>query len=142
MATPAIVKIGKRAKAIHKAHPKGTYQAALKKASAEYRAGKLGGVKKKKPAAKKKSAPKKRVSKSLRKRSRLGAASNGSDRFDSKRVNITVGSISSQEARLKKTLAEKIGWYEAALLSAKTAKGKRNMEKKIRALKVKYRRLD
>ena len=141
MATSAIEKIGRRTKAIRKLHPKLSFRAAQKKASAEYRAGKLGGVKKKRrPVAKKKRA-RKVSSKPLRKRSRLGAASNGSDRFDSKRVNITVGSLSSQESRLKKTIAEKIGWYEAALMGAKTAKSKRAMEKKIRELKARYRRL-
>lgn len=141
----AIEKIGKRTKQIRKGHPGMSFRSAQQKASAEYRAGKLGAVRKKsapkKKAAKKKAAKKKSLKRS-RSRSHVGAVNNGADRLDNKRVNITVGSISSQQARLKKTIAEKIGWYEAALMSAKTVKAEKNLKKKIAALKLQYRKLD
>lgn len=54
MAKNAIVKISARAKQIRKAHPSMAWKAAIKKASAEYRAGTLGSAPVKKAAAKKK----------------------------------------------------------------------------------------
>ena len=137
----AIEKIGKRTKQLRKLHPSLSFRAAQKKASAYYRAGKLGRVKKKAAPKKKHTKKRKAISRPLRRRSHLGAANNGSDKFDSKRVNITVGGIQRSEAQLKKMIAEKIGWYEAAKISASTAKSKNAIQKKINALKARYRKL-
>ena len=65
----AIEKIGKRTKQIREAHPGISFRSAQQKASAEYRAGKLGAVRKK-SAPKKKAAKKKAAKKKSLKRSR------------------------------------------------------------------------
>ena len=52
MANTALKKIQNEAKKLRKAHPKMEYKTALKQAGAKYRAGKIAGVKKTKPAKK------------------------------------------------------------------------------------------
>lgn len=140
----ALAKINREVKRQKKLHPSMSHKAAQKKAGAAYRAGKLGKVRK--------GAVKKRVGKPSKKKSvgkrpsrRVGAArraSNGQDRYDSKRVNITVGSVASQESRLKHTLAERIGYYEMMAVTAKTAKTKNRLRAKINVLKHKLRKLE
>jgi hypothetical protein len=143
----ALKKINARVKALAKKHPGSKRVTLQKQAGREYRAGKLGGARKKKVGKVKRRSVvgKKKVGK-VKRRSRVGAArrgpSNGADRFDNKRTTITVGSISSQTSKLKAQIAERIGWLEAMKMSATTAKSYNGYQKKISELKAKYRRLE
>ena len=139
----ALAKINREVKRQKKLHPSMSHKAAQKKAGAAYRAGKLGRAVKKKVGKvhKKKSVgkPKKRA---IRRVGARPARSNGQDRFDSKRVNITVGSISRETSKLKAQIAERIGWLEAMKMSATTVKSFKAYQKKIAELKAQYRKLE
>lgn len=134
MAINALKKITKRATEIYARG--GTYRGAMKQAAAEYRAEK----KKKKtkvgyaPYTRKKM---KEVTKVARKKKAARPS------LTNKRAvsSVKIGSVSSIESHLKRRIAEQIGWYEATKMSAKTAKSKREVGKKIAALKTKYRKL-
>lgn len=134
----ALKKIQARVKQLRKKHPNAKFRSLQKQAGSEYRSGKLGGVKKKKrTVAKKKSAPRKRIT-----RRRVGSTNKSSrDAVDRKKVDITIGSSTTAVSKLKKKLAEEIGWKEAAKLTAQTAKSKRNIEKQIREKKSLYNKL-
>jgi hypothetical protein len=122
----ALMKINRRAKQIV-AYSGGSYRVAHKKASAEYRADH-------KPKARKKT-----VGKIHRKK--IGKPSKprevGKDKFDNKRVSITVGSITTAQAKhlVRANTKEQLAW---ALLQRDTAKNKtarRKINKKITTLR-------
>jgi hypothetical protein len=125
-------RITSRAKKI-RAYSGGSWKAAVKKAGAEYRADH-----KKKPAAKKSRS--RRVGKrpaTKRKFKSIGS-SVGKDRVDRKRVNITVGSITTADAKrvVVANTKEQLAW---ALLQRDTAKNK-TARKKINKKVVELRR--
>src|ERR1700744_6164196 len=91
MAANALKKITTRAKEIVRKAPGTKWANAVKKAGAEYRAGKISGVKKK--SARKVSGTKKKIS--TRKRS-IGA--------------VTPATGGNLEARLRHELKERLGW--------------------------------
>jgi hypothetical protein len=138
MAANALKKINAEIKKLKKKHPNSSHRALQKQASAKYRAGKLGG-KSKRHTTKKKSVG--RVHHKPRKRVGAAPRSNGADRNDSKRVSINVGSVSSHINAAKKKLVDEIGWNEATKLTAKTAKSKRMIQKRINEKKARLRKL-
>jgi hypothetical protein len=155
MAANALKKITTRAKQIYKSG--GTWKAAIKKAGAEYRSGKVSGTKKK---SKRKSLVKrvrrlhraegaaiKKLGRAKRRR-RVGAtlsagASGGIMGLRSTQMAAAIGGLSTSQhiAHAKSQLLEQIGWAEAQKYSAKTKRAKRKIGKKVSALKSKFRKL-
>jgi len=135
MSTTTLKKITGRAKAIYKKG--GTWKGAIKKAGAEYRAGKISGVKKKrKPAkrkrvgaVKRKSAPRKRVGTAPRKRKTPAPR---------KRA---VGSVASHTAAAARLVKEQLAWNLLNISQAKKKVVKRKLQKKSAVLKRKLRAL-
>jgi hypothetical protein len=133
MSTTTLKKITGRAKAIYKKG--GTWQGAIKKAGAEYRSGKISGVKKKrKPvkrkkvgAVKRKAAPRKRVGAAPRKRTR-----------PAKRA---VGSVASHTKAAANILKEQLAWNLLNISQAKKKVVKRKLQKKSAVLKRKLKAL-
>lgn len=132
-------KITARAKHIRHLHG-GTWKAAVKKAGAEYRAGKIHGVKKKKP---KKAARKKAV-----RRVKLLHAAEGKAIQRLRGVRSTfqaaaIGGLTTAQhiAHAKEKIAQEIGRAEMAKFRAKTKTAKRKITKRISALKMRFRKL-
>jgi hypothetical protein len=153
MAANALVKISKRTKQLKRLHKKLTHKQAQKRAVQDYRAGKLGRVKKK--AAKKKSAPKKRkagfsykggsvsIGRTKRKpaRRRVGDAVI----YDTPRrmTDVThyaggsVGSVRKIETHLKHQYKGQLADTLLKIDQSKTAKAKRKLLKKKADIKRK-----
>lgn len=122
MAATALKKITTRAKQIRKKHPGKSWKAAIKQAGAEYRGGKISGVRKKRVARK---SPKKTARKrTARKVSGMPVMPSGS-------------SIVAARRETK----EKLGWAMATQATAKTKREKKAMGVKIAELKKKYKAL-
>ena len=124
-----IVKISRRAKQIRKAHPSIKWQSAIKQASREIKAGKVSGTHKRKVGRVKKSSRKKVISKLKRAHAAEG-----------KQLN-KLGSVSQHMSHARAMLKEQIGWNEAAKFTAPKKSSKNKIQKKINALKAKYRKL-
>lgn len=127
MAANALKKITTRAKEIVRKSPGTKWINAVKKAGAEYRSGKISGVKKKVGAkknarkiqgTKKKTAPRRRS---------IGAT-----------PGATGGSLESQ---LKKQLTNQLGWMLVHVRTAKNVTQKRALNKKAAAITKKLRAL-
>jgi hypothetical protein len=149
----ALAKINKRVKQLQKRHPGAKRTTLQKQAGREYRAGKLGGVRKnprrplkhKEKPAKNTWHPlntgkpkKKRV---IRRPDSMKGVSRNTDKTDNKRVSISVGSVAHHVSAAKKALVQEIGWNEATKLTAKTAKAKRALQKRINEKKSLLRKL-
>jgi hypothetical protein len=137
MASTALSKINARVKQLAKKHPGKKRVTLQKQAGAEYRAGKLGGAKKrhaKKVHHKRIAAP--------RKRRRVGSTNKSHrDGIDRKKVDITIGSVSSHLSAAKKKLKTEIGMKMAERLTAKTKKQKNKLAKQIREKASLYKKL-
>lgn len=125
-----ISRISKRAKAIRRIHPSKKWQDCIKQASREIKSGspkksprkKVSGVKSKtrKKAVRKLAAAHKREGKIIR----------------------SLGSVSSHVSQAKKILKDEIAWNQASILTAKSAKTKRNLRKMVAKKLSLYRKLD
>lgn len=137
----ALAKINAEVKRLKKKHPGKKHVTLQKEAGRAYRAGKLGGVKKKKKVGtthrKKKSAH--RTHKARRRVGTLRGKSH-QDGVDRKRVDITIGSIASHKAAIKKKLIHEIGMGEGRKITAKKVSAKRKIQKSINAKKAELRR--
>ena len=120
MATNALKKITTRAKAIRKSHPGVSWKSAVKKAGAEYRTGKISGVKKKKKPARKK-ASRKVAGRSSRK----AVGKVGYRRTD----GAVIGSIAGHKKALRHAIEEKLAWKLLAISSAKKVRTKKKLQK-------------
>jgi hypothetical protein len=131
MAGSAVLrKITTRAKHIRRLHG-GTWKAAIKKAGAEYRGGrKMSGTRKQK------SRPKKAKIIRMRKVRRIKSlhAAEG-------RAIRSLGSVASHTAAAKKLLEHQIGKAESQKYTARKKSTKRKIQKRISAMKAKYRKL-
>lgn len=155
MAANALKKITTRAKQIYKSG--GTWKAAIKKAGAEYRSGKVSGTKKK---SKRKSlvrrvrrlhraegAAIKKLGRAKRRR-RVGGtlsagASGGIMGVGSTFRAAAIGGLSTSQhiAHAKEKIAGEIGRAEMSKFKAKTKRMKRKIAKRISALKSRFRKL-
>lgn len=125
----ALAKIRTRAKAILKKHPNKKYQTALKEAGRDYRNGKIAGVKKK-------GAKKKRVGSAPKKKATPKRPST------SRRIgNIGGESLAQSQASTLRLLKDKLGWYRAAQITAKTKPEKKRLGVKIREVESKIKAL-
>ena len=131
----ALAKINARVKQLQKKHPNTQRKTLQKQAGKEYKAGKLGGVRKKSArkkfvvrvgAVKKKSAPR---------------VSSHNDGIDSKRTTIHIGSVHHHLGSAKRALIHDIGMKEARMLTLKKAADKRKLRKQIAEKKSLYRKL-
>ena len=125
MASNALKKITSRAKSIRRAHPGVSWKSAVKKAGAEYRAGTISGVKKKKSrrkisGVKRKSTPKKRTVTRMHK----------------------VGSVTQTKAALKRQLKEELGALLVRREDTKGVRKKREISKKAAAKRKMIKALD
>ena len=122
----AVVKINKRAKQLSKRYPTAKWSWCVKKAAEEHNAEKekktkkrVGGVKRGKK--------KRRVS---------GAGKMVKFKTPKRVTNVThyaggmVGSISQHKNAAKKLIAEKLGWLDVQIISAKTARQKNALKKR------------
>lgn len=142
----ALTKITTRAKQIRRIHG-GTWKAAVKKASAEYRAGKVHGVRKK-VSGKKKSSRKRTTRRKTARRRRVGGtlsagASRGIMGVRSTAMAAAIGGLSaaSHLAHARKKIEHEIGAAEVRKFVAKKKSAKRKIAKRITALKSKFRKL-
>lgn len=137
MASNTLSKITTRAKAIRRIHG-GTWKAAVKKAGAEYRAGKISGTKKKK--SKKRRAIVKTVKRLHRAEGkaikRLGGVS-------STFMAAAIGRLSTSQhiAHAKEKIAAEIGRAEMSKFKAKTKRTKNKISRRIATLKSRFRKL-
>ena len=131
MAASAVLrKITTRAKHIRRLHG-GSWKAAIKKAGAEYRGGrKMSGTRKRK--TRKRKAKVVRM-KTVRRVRRLHAAEG--------RAIHSLGSVASHTQAAKKLIEHQIGKLETQKYTAKKKSTKRKIQKRISALKTKYRKL-
>jgi hypothetical protein len=134
----ALRKINARVKVLAKKHPGKKRVTLQKQAGKEYRAGKLGGVKRKKVS-------KKKVHHKKPRHKKIGSSRQvGKDRTDNKRVSITVGSITAAQAksvirsRTKDHLATAL--LQRDLATTKTAKKK--ISKRITTLRSTLHRFE
>ena len=130
----ALAKINARVKQLQKKHPKTQRKTLQKQAGREYRAGKLGGVKK--HVAKKKAV--RRVGAVRKKSPRVSSHNDG---IDSKTTTIHIGSVHHHIGGAKKALIHDIGMKEARMLTLKKAADKRKLRKQIAEKKALYRKL-
>ena len=125
----ALAKINARVKQLAKKHPHAKRVSLQKQAGCEYRAGKLGGVKRK--TVKKKSVGRARV-KRFKGRCRVGASvAPHKDANDNKRTEIIIGSVSSHVSATRKALVRDIARAETRKLLAKKAAEKKKIQKRI-----------
>jgi len=132
-------KITARAKHIRHTHG-GTWKAAVKKAGAEYRAGKIHGVKKK--SAKK--TARKKVVRRIKKLHHLeGKAIHALHGVHSTFQAAAIGGLTTAQhiAHAKKKIVQEIATAEAHKFAAGKKMAKRKIAKRITALKSKYRKL-
>jgi hypothetical protein len=113
----------------------GSWKAAVKKAGAKYRAGKLGRVKThhKKPSGKRR--------KSIISKARKFHAAEGRAHAKEGRELKSLGSVASHIGHAKSQLKDQIGWAEAMRFAAPKKSTKRKIGKRIAALKAQYRKL-
>ena len=130
----ALAKINARVKQLQKKHPKTQRKTLQKQAGREYKAGKLGGVKKK--TAKKKTV--RRVGAVRKKSPRVSSHNDG---IDSKTTTIHIGSVHHHLGSAKRALIHDIGMKEARMLTLKKAVDKRKLRKQIAEKKSLYRKL-
>lgn len=131
MPSTALRKITTRAKAIRKKHPGKSWKAAIKQAGADYRTGKISGVKKRQPAK-------------ARSRTRRRVGAPGVTKFKSPKrvVDVThyaggvVGSISDHKRAAKRQTEEKLAWLLVQLTHPMKAAQRRKLLKR----KAKYLR--
>jgi hypothetical protein len=130
--------INKRVKHLARLHPGAKRITLQKQAGREYKAGKLGRVKHKTVVHKKKKVHRKSV----------GATRHevGKDRTDSKRVNITVGSVTAESvrqsiARAKNGILDKLMYWEEKKFKSAKAAQKKKAAKRISELKSQYLKL-
>jgi hypothetical protein len=130
----ALKKITTRAKQIYKSG--GTWMAAIRKSGAEYRTGKISGVRKKKKTTRKKSRSGSKI-----RRKKIGAIRTNRDRVDRKQTSITIGSVAHHKSQarmgLKHQLEKKAGQRELATrkpLKRKLSKDIAKIKRDIRAL--------
>lgn len=149
----ALKQITTRAKQIRRIHG-GTWKAAIKKAGAEYRAGRVHGVRRK-VSGKKKSGRKKAVRRVKRLHAaegkairRLGgtlsaSASRGIMGVRSTALAAAIGGLSARQhlAHARKKIEHEIGTAEVRKFVAKKKAVKRKIAKRITALKSKFRKL-
>jgi len=114
-------KIRLRASAIHKAHPSGSYQAALKKAGAEFR-GKVSGVAKKRKPAKKKAATRKRK-----------------HEVDIKVIGAVPHTAAQHKSALVRSLEEQLAWALLAVRQEHRITHRRKLQKKAAELSRKLK---
>lgn len=124
--TARLKKMHNEAKRIVKAHPKTSYQSALKQAGKKMRTGKIGArkssPKKKRPAAKKRAPAKhKRVGKKTTVRVRVGA--------------IEPVTYAQKKSQFRKGAKEQLAWALLAVSSAKNKTAKKKAAKKAIAIK-------
>ena len=138
MAANTLKKITARAKHIYKKG--GTWKTAVKKAGAEYRAGKISGSKKR--------APKKSARKKTTRRRRIGGtlsagASQGIAGVRSTFQAAAIGRLTTAQhiSHAKEKIAQEIGRAEMTKFRAKTKTAKRKIAKRISALKTRFRKL-
>lgn len=135
----ALAKINARVNVLAKKHPKTKRVTLQKQAGREYRAGKLGGVKKKKAVHHKKVHHARKVSYKRKKVS--GTDKSHADGVDRKKVDITIGSVASHLSAAKKKLKYEIGMKQADILTAKTKKAKNKLRKSMREKVSLYKKL-
>lgn len=143
MAT-ALDKINKRVKHLARLHPGKKRVTLQKQAGAEYRAGKLGRVKKKKSVHKKSVHRKKHHTKKKSVGSpRRGTTNVGTDRLDRKRVNITVGGLTTSQhyAQLKDRILGDMLFFQTQKIKATTKADRNKAQKKYNAKLAEYKRL-
>ncbi len=127
----ALKKINARVKHLQKLHPNTQRKTLQKQAGREYRAGKLGAVRKSRPKKQRaKKAARKRV---VRKVKRLHAAEG--------RAIKSLGSVSSHLSAARAKIKEQIGWAEVQRFTAHKVSTKRKIGKHIANLKSQYRKL-
>lgn len=129
MPTNALDKIRKRTKAIQRAHPKLSYQAAHKKATGEYNSGKIAGVKKKGKARKskaKKAAPKRKAWKKS-----VGTAPKYRVVHEVRQIG-TMPEVRRAMKDSAKVIKAELGWQ---YVNAKTAKTKKDKNKYLKRAK-------
>lgn len=138
-------KITARAKHIRHTHG-GTWKAAVKKAGAEYRAGKIHGVKKRKVGTTK--AQKAHARKFAIKAVKLMHKSEGQAIQRLRGVRSTfqaaaIGRLTTAQhiSHAKEKIAQEIGRAEMAKFRAKTKTAKRKISKRISELKTRFRKL-
>jgi hypothetical protein len=110
----ALKKITTQAKKIRKKHPGKSWKAAIKMAGQQYRSGKIAGVRRKKSTAKK--------------RRKVSGVKRRVRSIKPKRVTGMVGSIAQHKAAAKKLIAEKLGWLDVQIMTAKKAGQKKNLQ--------------
>lgn len=136
MANTALQKIARRTKQIRAAHPNMAFRTAQKKASAEYRSGKISGVKKKKKAAPKKKAAKKHK--------RKGRAVGATPRVRVIKETRMIGTMPEVRKAMKqsaKVIKEELGWQYVNIRTAKTQKEKNKYRKRAKELEADLRKL-
>jgi hypothetical protein len=127
----ALRKINAEVKRLKKKHPGTRHVTLQKQAGKAYRAGKLGGVKKK-------SVHHKKVHHKKSHHKKVGASREvGKDRLDNKRVNITVGSITTAQAKnlVRANTKEQMAWALLQRDTATTKTAKKKINKKIVSLR-------
>jgi hypothetical protein len=141
MAANALKKITTRAKQIRKAHPGTSWKGAVKKAGAEYRAGKKTPAKKKPGRSTHRKARSVSGVRTSRKR-RVGSVEpkyevvhqlkqvSGISYKGGSILLAGVGNVNAMKANLKAQLGQQAGWLEVAISSAKTQREKNALRKK------------
>jgi hypothetical protein len=138
MAVNPLKKITTRAKHIRRIHG-GTWKAAVKKAGAEYRSGKIHGTKKRTPKkTPKKTARRKRIGGTL-----SASGSSGIQGVRSTFAAAAIGGLTTAQhiAHAKKKIVNDIAAAEARKFQAKTKTAKRKISKKIAEAKARFRKL-
>ena len=132
-------KITTRAKHIRRTHG-GTWKAAVKKAGAEYRSGKIHGAKKtaRKKTARRAPAKRRRISGTL-----SAGGSSGIQGVKTTFLAAAIGGLTTAQhiAHAKKRIVNEIAAAEAHKFQAKTKTAKRKIQKRVTALKSRYRKL-
>jgi hypothetical protein len=138
----ALRKINTRVKHLQRLHPGAKRVTLQRQAGAEYRAGKLGGVSKRKKALKKVKKYHRQEGRALkalgrRPRRRVGATLSDGPRPSS----YGIMGFSQHITHAKEKLMQKIEDMYGRIFKAKTKLAKRKLNKKLSELKSKYRKL-
>lgn len=140
----ALAKINAEVKRLKKKHPNAKHVTLQKEAGRRYKAGKLGGVRHSHKRKKKVggSGKKKSAHRSTRSRKRVGTLRGKShqDGIDRKKVDITIGSVASHKAAIKKKLSHEIGDQVARQVTAKGSRAKKKIQKRINDKKAELRK--
>lgn len=132
MSASTLKKLNARAKQIRAKKPGMKYATAQKQAGAEFRAGKLGGVKKRR-ATRKKTVRKKVGSvkrKPAKRKKKVGSVRKRS-----------IGSVASHTSAARRLLEEQLAWNLLNISQAKTKMAKRKLQKRSTILKRKLKGL-